>query len=66
MKIEAGKYYKTQKGDKVGPAEVGRHGYPWNIPHGPDLYSHAYTSEGVSCLSDFEDNIKEEWRAPDF
>ena len=65
MKIEAGKYYKTQKGDKVGPAKVNELVYPWNIPHGPDLYFYAYTSEGYSCLGNFEHSIKEEWKEPE-
>jgi hypothetical protein len=62
MEIEAGKYYRTRVGQKVGPARKNRNGnctYPWSVPHNGGF--HAYTSKGKSCLLGGDDDIVAEW-----
>jgi len=50
MKIEAGKYYRTRDGRKVGPVEFSEYGRPWATAPGFDK-THWYTQ--WSAKSDF-------------
>lgn len=64
MKIEAGKYYKTRDGRKVGPAKDNSDGdpiatYPFDVPHDGNFYG--YTADGKSCIECREDDIVAEW-----
>ena len=59
-KIEAGKYYRTRDGRKVGTTiEEGNDEYRWNVrwDEGPYYYS----NDGKSCVGDDEDNLISEW-----
>lgn len=66
MKIEAGKFYKTAEGEKVGPAEIITYSssrssiYIWDIPYRG--YTRAYNADGVYCLyaEGYGDNYKKE------
>lgn len=61
MKLEVGKYYKTRKGIKIGPAvydNTSSH-FPFNVPWSKGSYY--YRPDGTSCLDWEEDDIVAEW-----
>lgn len=60
MQIEAGKYYRTRDGRKVGPAvqeSIGE--YPWNVRWDEGKYY--YSNYGKSSISIDSDDIVAEW-----
>ena len=60
MQIEAGKYYRTRDGRKVGPAWTdGNQPHPWCVPF--DESEHWYRDDGASCLGNAGYDIIAEW-----
>ena len=64
MKIEAGKYYRTRGGERVGPAKqdmdhgFADRGFVWRVGE------YTYTDEGEVCWVPDEDDIVAEWGTP--
>ena len=64
MKIEAGKYYRTRGGERVGPAkrelahEYAGKGFVWRVG------GYTYTEEGACGWEPDDDDIVAEWVAP--
>lgn len=60
MKLEAGKYYKTRDGRKVGPAEYeGGAPSPWNVPS--EYGSLYFSCDGRICTYHRDGDIIAEW-----
>lgn len=61
IKIEEGKFYRTQSGKKVGPAHlVSDSAYGWNVPTETGGFL-AYDDYGNICLINRDWGLKEEW-----
>lgn len=64
MKIEAGKYYKTRDGRKVGPMrELNRHetDYPWTDKDG-DMPDQRYNDKGYEIGTGSDCDLISEWK----
>lgn len=60
LTIQAGAYYRTRDGRKVGPAEaIGGGKFCWDVPHGQAFYG--YTADGKSCIRVALDDLIAEW-----
>lgn len=59
VRIEEGKYYKTARGQKVGPAHKSDGYYCWNVPWSTGSFY--YNDSGEGCLNDSMDDIVAEW-----
>lgn len=68
MKIEAGKYYKTRDGRKVGPIQYGQEPYedgttaPWPYKSGAFWYKeNGYSCPGIADHHQDQDDLVSEW-----